>query len=100
MFTESRILYSAASQIRRFIFGLPTMKELNMSMHPSNNVQLVGDQSFPCEPQPRRISCLVVYSSKMQITLLKAARDKRNESDSFLGVTSFYRIIGNNYNRD
>ena len=32
-----------------FIFGLPAMKELNMSIQPSKDMVLIGDISFLCE---------------------------------------------------
>ena len=32
-----------------FIFGLPAMKELNMSIQPSNDMVLIGDIPFFCE---------------------------------------------------
>ena len=32
-----------------FIFGLPTMKELNMSIQPSKDIVLIGDIPFLCE---------------------------------------------------
>jgi len=50
-----------------FIFGLPALKTLQMSIQPSNNSVTINDRSFLCESQPRRISCLLVDSSKMQL---------------------------------
>ena len=32
-----------------FIFGLPTLKDLQMSIQPSNNLVMINDQAFPCE---------------------------------------------------
>jgi hypothetical protein len=49
-----------------FIFNLPAMKELNMSIQPSNNSVLIGDMTFACDSQPRRVSRLLFDSSKMQ----------------------------------
>ncbi len=49
-----------------FIFGLLAMKALNMSIQSSNNSVLIGDMPFACESQPRRVSCLLVDSLKMQ----------------------------------
>jgi len=49
-----------------FIFGLVAMKELNMSVQPSNDLVLIGDIPFPCESQPRSVLCLLVDSFKMQ----------------------------------
>ena len=49
-----------------FIFGLPAMKALNMSIQSSNNSVFIDDIPFACESRPRRVSCLLVDSSKMQ----------------------------------
>ena len=59
-----------------FIFDLLAMKALNMSIRPSNTSLLIGDMPFACDSQPRRVSCLLVDSSKMQKMLAKAARNK------------------------
>jgi hypothetical protein len=67
-----------------FIFGLPAMKDLNMSIHPSKNIVLLGDISFQCETQPRRISCMLVDAPKMHKILTKAARNKHTASELFL----------------
>ena len=45
---------------------------------------MIGEQSFPCELQPRRVSCLFADSSKTQTVLTKSTRNKRNECDIFL----------------
>ena len=45
---------------------------------------MINDRSFPCEAQPRKISCLLVDSSKIQKILIKAARNKHNEYELFL----------------
>jgi hypothetical protein len=67
-----------------FIFGIPTMKKLNMFIKPSNDLVLIGDMPFACESQPRWVSCLLVDSSKMQKILAKAVRNKHTESELFL----------------
>ena len=67
-----------------FIFGLPAMKDLNMSIQTSNDLVLIGEISFSCESQPHRVSCLLADSSKMQKILAKAARNKQTESELFL----------------
>ena len=67
-----------------FIFGLLALKTLQISIQPSNNSVDINDRSFPCESQPRRISCLLVDSSNMQKILTKAARNKHNECELFL----------------
>ncbi len=55
-----------------------------MSIQPSNNSVLIGDIPLACESQPRRVSCLLVYLSKMQKILVKVARNKHTESELFL----------------
>ena len=72
-----------------FIFGLPAMKELNMTIQPSNDLVLIGDIPFSCESQPRRVSCLLVDSSKMQKLLAKAARNKQTESELLIPSLHF-----------
>jgi hypothetical protein len=67
-----------------FIFGLPAVKELNMSIQPSDNLVLIDDAPFPCKSQPRPVSCLLVDSAKMQKILAKVARNKHTESELFL----------------
>ncbi len=67
-----------------FIFGLPTMKELNMSIQPLNELVLVGEIPLSCQSQPRPVWCLLVDSSNMQKILAKASRNKRIESELFL----------------
>ena len=59
-----------------FIFGLPRMKESNIPIHPSTGLVLIGDIPFPCESQPRRVSCLLIDSSKTKKILTKVARNK------------------------
>ena len=73
-----------------FIFGFPTMKELNISIQLSKDMVLISDISFICESQLRRVSCLLVDSSKMHKELTKAARDKHtNKSELFRGSLHF-----------
>jgi hypothetical protein len=63
-----------------FIFGLPALKELNMSFQPSKCMVLIDDKPFLCESQPFRVSCLLVDSAKMHKILAKDARSKHTES--------------------
>jgi len=67
-----------------FIFGLPTMKELNVSFQPSNNLVMIGYLTFTCDSQPRRVSCLLADSSKMHKILAKDVRSKHIESELLL----------------
>jgi hypothetical protein len=64
-----------------FIFVLSALKTLQMSIQPSNNSVMINNRSFPCESQPRRISCLLVDSSKVQKIVTKAARNRHNECE-------------------
>ena len=70
-----------------FFSGLPTMKELNMSIQSSDDLVLIGDTPFQCESQPRRVSCLQVNSSKMQKILAKATRNKKKVNCSLCHST-------------
>ena len=45
-----------------FLFGLPSMKELNMSIQPSNDLVFIGDMPFSCESRLRMVSCFLVDS--------------------------------------
>ena len=67
-----------------FTFGLPAMKALNMSIHPSKDMVLLGDTPFQCESHPRRVSCMLVDAPKMHKILSKAVRNKHTESELFL----------------
>jgi hypothetical protein len=55
-----------------------------MSIQPSNDLVLIGGMPFPCESQPRRVSCLLVNSYKMKKILTKGARNKHTKSELFL----------------
>ena len=59
-------------------------EELNMSIQPSKDMVLTCDIPLLCESQPRRVSCLMVDSSKMHKILTKVARSKHTESELFL----------------
>ena len=61
-----------------------------MSIQPSNNSVLIGGMPFTYESQPRRVSCLLVDSSKMQKILAKAERNKHTESELFLVFLHFF----------
>ncbi len=55
-----------------------------MSIQPPNNFVFIGDMPLACESQPRRVSCLLVDSSKMQKIVAKATRNKHTESEMCL----------------
>ncbi len=76
-----------------FIFGVPTMKELNMSIQPSNNSVFIGNLPFACVSQPRRVSCLLVDSSKMQKKLAKVARNTHTENELLLVSLHFFEEL-------
>jgi hypothetical protein len=92
-FTDLNITVLPHLKYVDFIFGLPAMKALNMSIQSSNNSVLFGDMPFACESQPRRVSCLLVNSSKMQKKLAKAARNKHTESELFLVSVHFFEEL-------
>ena len=50
---------------------------------------LISDQPFPCESQPRWVSCLLAESSKMQKILAKAARNKSTKTELFIVSLDF-----------
>ncbi len=70
------------------IFGLPPIKELNMSIQPSNDLVLIGDTPFQYDLQPRRVSCLLDDSSKIRKIKQKIARNKHIESE--FSLVSFH----------
>ncbi len=60
-----------------------------MSIQPSNDLVLIGDMSFPCESQSRRVSCLLVNSHKMQKIVSKATYNKHTKSELLLVSLNF-----------
>jgi hypothetical protein len=44
----------------------------------------IGNQPFPCESQPRRVSCRLVDSSKIRIILTNVAQNRRTQSKQIL----------------
>jgi len=52
-----------------------------MYIQPSKDMVLIGDIPFSRESQPRRVSCLLAGSSKMQKILAKSARNKHIERE-------------------
>ena len=48
-FTDLSFTFLPHLKCVNFILGLPTMKELNMSIQPSNVLVLIGDIPFSCE---------------------------------------------------
>jgi hypothetical protein len=65
-----------------------------MCIQPPNNSVLIGDMPLACESQPRRVSCLLVDSSKMQNFLAKATRNKHKKSELFLVSLHFSKELG------
>jgi hypothetical protein len=77
------------------IFGLPTLKELNLSIQSSEGMVLIDDIPFLCESQSRRVSCFLVESAKIIHKILaKAARSKHTESELFLVSFHFAEELG------
>ena len=75
-------------------FGLPAVKELNVYIQPSDNVVLFGNQPFPCLSKPRRVSSMLVDSSRVQFFWQRSLVTSELRVTSFC-VTSFYRSVGN-----
>jgi len=65
-----------------------------MSTQTSNDLVLIGNIPFLCESQPRRVSCLLVDSSKIQKILAKDARNKHTERGLFLVSLHFAEEMG------
>ena len=55
-----------------------------MVIHPSLNTFTMGDFKINCNRETRRISCMIVDSDKMDQTIVKQARNKKDSSDVFL----------------
>ena len=67
-----------------------------MLIQPSHDLVLMGDIPFVCESQPRRGSCILVDSFKIQKILAKAARNKQTESELFLVPLHFAKELESN----
>jgi hypothetical protein len=66
------------------ILGLLVLRELDLMIYPSSNEFNVRKATVTCHREPRRISCLLVDSGKMDIIRIKQSRNKKNPSDIFL----------------
>ena len=71
------------------------MKELNVSIQPSDSSILIGNRPCPCDSQPRRVSCLLVDSSRMQTILTKIDRNHRTQSGLILVSVHFTEELEN-----
>jgi hypothetical protein len=66
------------------ILGLPALKKLEVSIHPSLDSFTVGDFTVQCNRESRKISCLIVDTDKMNQIITKQARNKKDPVDVFL----------------
>ena len=66
------------------IMGLPTLRELDVTIHPSSNEFIVRNTTVTWNREPIRKSCLLVALSKMDKIHIKQSRHKKNPSDIFL----------------
>ena len=66
------------------ILGLPTLKKLEVVVHPNLNSFTMGDYTVQCNRESRRISCLIVDTDKMKQIIAKLARNKKDPLDVFL----------------
>ncbi len=64
-----------------------------MFIQPSNNSEIIGDMPFACDSQPRRVSCFLVDSTKMQKILAKVVRSRLAESELFLVSLHFSEVL-------
>ena len=67
---------SVASQLRCVLLGFQKWKSWDHSVH-LLIVWVIDNQLFYCESQPRRVSCILGDSSKIQIIWTKVASNKR-----------------------
>ena len=54
------------------------------TIYPSSNEFTVKNATVACHREPRRISCLLVDTAKMDKILIKQSRNKKNPADVFL----------------
>ena len=64
--------------------GLPALRDLDVTIHPSSNEFTVESPTVACHREPRRTSCLSVDTAKMDKILIKQSRNKKNPADVFL----------------
>ncbi len=55
-----------------------------MTIHPSSNEFTVKNATVVCHREPRRMSCILVDASKMEKTMVKQSRNKKNPLDVFM----------------
>ena len=65
------------------ILGLPTLKKLEVVIHPNLNSFTMGDYTIQCNRESRRISCLIDDIDKMKLIPAKQARNKKVQVDVF-----------------
>jgi hypothetical protein len=66
------------------ILGLPALRDLDVTIHPSSNEFTVKNATVVCHREPIRISCILVDTSKMDKILVKQSRNKKNPSYVFM----------------
>jgi hypothetical protein len=66
------------------ILGIPSFKNLEVAIHPNLNSFTMGDYTIQCNRESRRISCLIVDTDKMNKTIAKQSRNKKDPVDVFL----------------
>jgi hypothetical protein len=69
------------------ILGLPSIRDLDVTIHPSSNEFLVQNATVACHREPKRISCRLVDTTKMDKILIKQFRNKKNPAD-FVFISS------------
>jgi hypothetical protein len=66
------------------ILGLTALKKLEIAIHPNLNSFTMGDYTVQCNPELRKISCLIVDDDKMNQIIIKQARNKKDPVVVFL----------------
>ena len=60
------------------------MKLMNMIIRPSMNSFTVSMNTVNCKAEPRRVSCVIVDSDKINQIIIKQSRNKKRPSELFL----------------
>jgi len=62
---------------------LPALRDLDVNIHPSSNDFTVKNATVAFNREPRRISCLLVDTGKMDKILIKQSRNENNLANAF-----------------
>ena len=71
------------------ILGLPSLKKLKVAIHSNLNSFTMGDYIVQCNRESRRISCLIVDTSKINQIIAKQSQNKKDLMDVFSYLSTF-----------